>query len=160
MAVLACVLIVWLGYAVYNHDPLWFVESRKPFYEPERIFLRYYGTPEELQADSEAFQQVSASLNQSLSSFRGRGSVGLSEATLRDYRETAYVLELHFSKDIAPVGGVSSPINQFMIPINGRHSGNGYVFVGYNDEWLAAPLIMGDPRSILAILDKLGYGVK
>lgn len=157
MAILVVVLAVWLFYTITSGNPLWFQSSPERVYGPDRIVVHYYGMTTELQSGSEAFREVEAALNQSLSTFRGRVPVGLSEETLRDYREKEYALEVFFSYDVGPVIGLAVPVNHLLIPIDGRHSGNRYVFVSDDGEWLASALIMEDSQPVIAALNNLGY---
>lgn len=156
MAVLVVVLAVWLFYTFSTGNLLWF-QSPERSYEPGRIVIHYYGTTVELEPGTEAFRAVERALNDSLASFRGRIPIGLSEDTLSDYRQEEYVLEVFFAYDIGPVIGLGVPVNHILIPIDGRHSGNGYVFVGNDGEWLASALIMEDPQLVVTALTNLGY---
>ncbi len=158
-AILVIVLAAWAYFAIISGNPVFFVSPER-FYKPDRIVVLYYGTPIELQPGSEAFRETDAALNRSLRSFRGRISIGLSEGTLTDYREGEYALEVFFSYDIGPVIGRSVAIDHLLIPIDGRHSGNGFVFTGDNGKWQASALIMEDPVPVLKVLSDLGYLTK
>jgi hypothetical protein len=155
-AVLAILFGIWSFYAIISGNPLWFqIPARS--YAPGRITIHYYGTATELEPDSEEFQEMERALNQSLDQFNGRIPLGLSPETLQDYYDKEYVLEVFFPHDIGPIIGLNLPINQLLIPIDGRHSDNRYVFTGNNGEWLAMALIMEDAQPIIVTLSNLGY---
>lgn len=160
MAVLVILLTVWTFYSLSTGNPLWFQPVPERTYVPERIIVHYYGTTSSLDRSSEAFGEINMALNQSLSDFRGRIPIGLSEETVRDFREKDFVLEVYFSNDIGSVIGLDQPLNQLLIPIDGRHSNNRYLFVGNNNEWLATALIIAEPQPLFTALDDLGYPVK
>lgn len=154
-------LAVWGFYALTTGDPLWFRPMPERSYIFDRIVIHHYGAMTEVQSDSDEFLDLEAALNQALGRFRGRVPVGLSNATLEDYYLKEFVIELLFSSDIGPTIGLSDTrVNHLLIPIDGRHSGNRFVFVGNNDEWLASALIMEDPQPIFTVLDELGYSAK
>ncbi|MBK8905625.1 MAG: hypothetical protein IPM53_30870 [Anaerolineaceae bacterium] len=157
MAILVILLTVWGFYALSTGDPLWFQPVPERTYAPERITIHYYGESTMLESGDEAFRELSAALNQSLNDFRGRVSIGLSEVTLQDYRQKEYVLEVQFSDDVGATVGLNMALNHFLIPVDGRHSGNGYLFVGNNEEWLASALIIAAPQPLFTTLENLGY---
>jgi hypothetical protein len=158
-AVLAVVFGLWLFYAILSGNPLWFQVPERS-YTPERIVVYYYRTATVLEPNSEEFQEAGRGLNQSLDRFRSRTPIGLSAETLQDYYEKEYVIEVFFPQDIGPVIGLNFPINQLLIPIDGRHSDNRYVFTGHNGEWSAMALLMEDPQPVIAALSNLGYTIK
>jgi len=159
IAILVIVLAAWAYYAIISGNPVFFISPER-YYKPDRIVVHYYGTPVELQPGSEAFREIDAALNRSLKSFRGSTSIGLSEGTLTEYREREYALEVFFSYDVGPVIGRSVVIDQLLIPIDGRHSSNGFVFTGDNGKWHASALIMEDPVPIFTALNNSGYLTK
>jgi hypothetical protein len=160
MAVLVVVLAVWAFYALNTGDPRWFLAKPARTYTPERILVHYYGATTTLEPGSEAFRTVSTALNHALSDVRGRIAVGLSQATVRDYREREYTLEVFFAGDIGPVIGLGVPLNHLLIPVDGRHSGNRYVFVGNDDKWLASALVMAEPEPLISTLAAVGYPIE
>ncbi len=161
IAISVVLLVVWGFYALTTGNPLWFRPMPERSYDFDRIVIYHYGNSIEAQSGSDEFRALEAALNQALGRFRGRVPVGLSNATLEDYYEKEFVIELLFSSDIGLTISLSdTTVNQLLIPIDGRHSGNRFVFVGNNDDWLASALIMEDPQPIFTVLDELGYSAK
>lgn len=160
MAVLVILLTVWGFYALSTGDPLWFQPVPERTYTPKRIMIHYYGETTVLEPGDEVFGELNTALNQSLSDFRGRIPIGLSEAMLQDYRQKEYVLEVQFSDDVGATMGLNMALNHFLIPVDGRHSGNGYLFVGNDDEWLASAVIIAEPQPLFTTLENLGYPTK
>ncbi len=97
MAVFVILLAIWSFFALTTGNLSWFRSLPERSYMPNRIVVNYYGTSTELEADSNKFHEITAALNQSLNSFRGRIPIGLSRDTLHDYYEKEYVLEIFFS---------------------------------------------------------------
>lgn len=64
------------------------------------------------------------------------------------------------SSDIGSVIGFGSTINHLIIPIDGRHSGSRFVFVGDDDKWLASALIMENPQPLFTTLNELGFSME
>jgi len=154
------IFAIWAFFALNTGNLLWFRSSPERSYTPDRIVIHYYGTTTEVQPGSDDFRDLNAALNQVLGSFRGRVPVGLSAVTVDDYREKEFVVELFFSSDIGSVIGLGSTINHLIIPIDGRHSGSRFVFVGDDDNWLASALIMENPQPLFTTLNELGFPVK
>ena len=85
-------------------------------------------------------------------------SAGLSESTLEEYQHRGTILELYFNQPV----DFHLPFNDLqptalLIPIEGRHADQGYVFRGKNNKWLAGQMLMSDPQPLLDALSTLGY---
>ncbi|RMG75333.1 MAG: hypothetical protein D6711_06875 [Chloroflexi bacterium] len=160
VAVVAILFAIWSYFVFITGNPIWFLATPERIYVPDRIVIHHYGTTTELTPDQDEFWNVNVALNEALGHFRGRVSVGLSPATVEDYRTKEFVVELFFASDIGPVLGLSNTINHLLIPVDGRHSNNHFVFAGENDQWLASAFVMADSQPIFAILDELDYAIR
>jgi hypothetical protein len=159
-AVVAILFAIWSYFVFITGNPTWFLATPERVYEPDRIVIHYYGTTTVLTPDQDGFQDMKAAFNEALGQFRGRVSIGLSPATVEEYRTKEFVVELFFASDIGPVLGLSNTINHLLIPVDGRHSNNHFVFAGENDQWLASAFVMADSQPVFAILDDLGYAIR
>ena len=144
---------------VMSTDPLWFLgDASVP--DPERIVIRIDGEETVLTADSPGYDLIVEATTEALSEFENLAplSAGLSEATLAEYQHHGTILELYFNEPV----DFHMPFDDhrptaLLIPIEGRHAGQGYVFRGKNGEWWAGQMRMSDPRPLLNALSALGY---
>lgn len=157
LAVIAFALFAWLFYTTLTGNPFWFQPPPERSYQPAQIVIHYYGETVTLEPESEPYEALNGALNQALARFNGRIPIGLSDETLQAYREGEFVLEARFVGDVGETIGLGLPLNQVLIPIDGRHANQRYAFVGQDGEWLASALLMEEPQPLLDILTQLGY---
>ena len=153
------VLFAYGTVALLSADPLWFL-SRAAVPDPERIVIRVDGDETVLSASEPGYGLVVEAVRQALSAFNNwaPGSVGLSEPALTEFQNRGTVLELYFAEPV----DFHLPFNDgkptaLLIPIEGRHGGEGYVFRGKHDKWWAGQLIVRDPQPLVDALSSLGY---
>jgi hypothetical protein len=140
-------------------DPLWFVGGAwVP--DPERIVIRVDGEETVLTAASPGYDLITDAAREAMSEFKNPAplSAGLSEATLAEYQHRGTILELYFNEPV----DFHTPFNDrkptaLLIPIEGRHAGQGYVFRGKNGAWWAGQMRMTDPQPLLDALSTLSY---
>jgi len=118
------------------------------------------GRSTEYRPGDPGFDQLAAAFDTAFADFNNSDFVplGLSEDTLREYDDTATVVEIYYPQDVRfnlPVR--MRHINQLLIPITGRHSGNRYVFLGSDGRWLTGALTMSDDAPIHDALRALGH---
>lgn len=157
---LILLFLIWGINTLNTGNPLWFFSSAQATYTPSRIILRHYGTTITIGPDDEHFAEITAALNESLSNFRNTDlvSLGLSEGTLQRYYEEEFIMEIYYPQPIVFNTSVRmSNVTQLLIPIDGRHDGQGYVFMGSENRWLAGAMQMRDPEPLLGTLRELGY---
>jgi hypothetical protein len=152
-------LIVWAVGALNTGNLGWFLPFQ-PELEPSRILVRRQGQSYEYRNGDSGFTELSEALNLSFSDFSNSSLVplGLSEETLQAYNESATVIEAFYAQPIrfnTPVR--MDQINQLLIPIEGRHAGNRYVFLGVDGRWLAGAMVMRDDTPILEAMRALGH---
>jgi hypothetical protein len=159
------VLVVIIGLLVYgvvafvSEDALWFLGGAS-LPDPQRIVVRVEGEETVLTANSPGYEIVARATKKALSSFVNSAPIpmGLSDETVEEYQHRFTVLELYYDEPV----DFHLPFNDrsptaLLIPIQGRHAGQGYVFRGGNGEWWARPLSMTDPQPIFDALSTLGY---
>lgn len=156
----AILFIIWVVGVINTSNWGWFLPFQ-PTFEPSRIVVRDKGRSTEYRPGDPGYLELSEALTTSFAGFTNSSLVplGLSDETLKSYNETALVVEVFYPGSIrfnTPVR--MDQINQLLIPIEGRHAGNRYVFLGANGRWLAGAMVMQDDQPILTALQNLGYG--
>lgn len=153
------VLFIYGTVALLSQDPRWFL-SRAEIPDPQRIVIRVDGEETELTAAESDYAPLVAATRRALSGFNNwaPGSMGLSESTLTEYQSQGTVIELYFDEAVDfhlpfPDGNPTA----LLMPIEGRHGGEGYVFRGRKGRWWAGQLIMSDPQPLNDALSALGY---
>ncbi len=152
-------LIIYAVGALNTGNWLWF-SPVQPEYKPSRVLVRVAGQSTEYRPGDAGFDELTAAFDTAFADFSNTDFVplGLGEDTLREYNETATVVEIYYPQDIRfnlPVR--MRNVDQLLIPIEGRHAGNRYVFLGSNGRWLAGALTMSDDMPILDALRALGH---
>lgn len=145
--------------ALLSQDPLWFaggVDMRGP----QRVVIRVDGEETVLTPDAADYGPIVGAARESLSGFRtwALGSMGLSEETQAEYQRQGIVVEFYFAEPLDfhlpfPDGSPTA----LLIPVEGRHGGEGHVFRGKNGRWWAGQLTMSDPQPLYDALSALGY---
>lgn len=158
--VLFAVGIIWLVNTFNTGNPLWFWRGGQPEFRPSRIVIHYYGTATTLQPGMEGYEELTAVLNESFTTFTNSGlvDVGISEDTVARYHGEEFVLEISYPGRIqfnTPVRMTN--VNQLLIPIDGRHSAQAFVFLGNNGFWLAGAMQLPSLEPIELVLRELGY---
>lgn len=152
-------LIVYLVGAMNTNNWLWILPFQ-PEYEPSRILVREYGQATEYRRGDPGFTELTEALNLAFSEFANLDLVpiGLSAETLEDYNDSSVVMEIYYPSNLRFNTIVRMQnVNQLLIPIEGRHSGLRYVFLGSNGEWLTGAFVMEDDTAIHAALRDLGH---
>ena len=152
-------LLLYGVVALLSEDPLWFL-GRAALSDPQRIVVRVDGEETLLTSFSPGYDVLFEATEKALSSFESLAprSAGLSEETLAEYEQSGVILEMYFD---APVD-FHLPFDDgrptaLLIPIQGRHAGQGYVFRGKGGRWWAGQLVMSNPQPLLDALAMLGY---
>lgn len=155
----AFLLIAYLVGALNSGNWLWF-SPVQPDYEPSRILVRDRGQNVEYRPGDPGFSELAAALDVVLADFTNADLVplGLSDVTMQEYQETAVVMEVFYPGSIrfnTPVR--MRNLDRLLIPIEGRHAGKGYVFLGNETRWLSGALVMANPEPLMDALRSLGY---
>jgi hypothetical protein len=158
LALFACG-VIWLINTFNTSNPLWFW-PRQPELRPSRILIYHYGTAMTLEPGMEGYEELTAVLNQSFAGFNNSAlvNVGIGDETVARYYEEEFVLEITYPGTIqfnTPVR--MDNVNQLLIPIDGRHSDQGFVFIGNNGFWLAGAMQLADLEPLRAELRRQGY---
>lgn len=159
LAILAFIAI-WYGVNFLNTgNPMFFIPVQ-PEYRPTRILVRNYGTTVTVQPGHPHYEALTAALNSSLSDFSNNdaGTLGLSDETLRRYREEELVLEVYYGTNVVFNTNIRmSGVNQLLIPVDATHAGQGNVFMGTNGRWRVGTLRMTDDSALRDTMRDLGY---
>ena len=155
----AIALFVYGTVALLSQDAKWFL-SRADVPDPERIVIRVDGDETVLTPASADYGPLLAATKEALSGFKNwaPGSMGLSESTLTEYQSSGTILELYFDEPVDfhlpfPDGSPTA----LLLPLEGRHGGEGFVFRGKRGRWWAGHLIVSDPQPLMDVLSTLGY---
>ncbi len=147
--------------ALNSQNLLWF-KSQTLNARPDRIIVLHYGEQTLMQPGSPSYDALADAVEESLSQIRSTDliSIGLSPQTLADYQNKALVLQLFYNQPVnfQTLARTGRP-TQLLIPIEGRHAGNGYFFRGDDGEWWYGAMRMGDPTPIYQALEQAGYTV-
>lgn len=152
-------LIIWSVGALNTGNWGWFLPFQ-PTFEPSRIIVREEGRVSDYLPGDPGFELLSAAFDASFADFTNADLVplGLSDQTLEEYKESATVVEIFYPRDIRFNSVVRMEnINHLLIPIEGRHSGKRYVFLGADNKWLAGAMVMKNDQPIIDALDTLGH---
>lgn len=158
----AVLFIVYLVGALNTGNWLW-VLPIQPDYEPARILIRDQGQVMEYRPGDSGFAELAAALNLAFADFSNLDliPIGLSDETLQDYNESSLVIEIYYPQDIRFNTIVRMRnVNQLLIPIEGRHAGNRYVFLGADGRWLTGAFVMTNDQPVRDALAALGYTVQ
>lgn len=160
MLVVFALVVVWYGINVLNTgNPMFFIPIQ-PEYRPARILVRNYGETLTVQPGHPDYEPLVEALNVALGDFSNNdaGTLGLSDETLRRYREDELVLEIYYGEQVVFNTNIRmTGVNQLLIPIDGTHAAQGNVFMGTNGSWRVGTLRMSDSSGLRATLRALGY---
>jgi hypothetical protein len=141
---LVLVLVAMIGGVFFcagtlaNDDPLWFL----PFFNetPTRIVIYQPGCKVALTNGHPRFDEFNRVLNQSLSQIDGYDAFGLSPASLKEYRETEWAVEVFYPHrvKIHSTYRFGHP-DSVLIPLSGMFGETRSIFGGYGgDYWSGA----------------------
>lgn len=151
--------IVYLVGLLNTGNVLWFYGSQ-PQYVPSEVVVLKNGETTTYAPGDPGFDQFTVALDASLSKFSNADLVpiGLSEETLSDYAADGVAIEVYYGQDLEFNLPVRTPnINQLFIPIEGRHAGNSYAFIGSDGKWTMGALVMEQDIELLKVMKLLGY---
>lgn len=155
----AALLIVYLVGALNTGNWLWMLPIQ-PDYEPARILIRDHGRTTEYRPGDPGFSELTAALDLAFADFSNLDliPIGLSDETLQDYNQSSLVMEIYYPQDIRFNTIVRmSNVDQLLIPIEGRHAGNRYVFLGADGRWLTGAFVMANDQPVRDAIIALGY---
>lgn len=139
----------------------WFLSSTDEI-RPSQIVIIDNGQRTIYMPGHANYNALADAINQSLSKLNNTElvGIGLSDDTLADYNSRSLVMELYFEEPVIfnSMARTGEP-TQLLIPLEGRHTGGGYVFLGGNGEWWYGAVRMADPMPLFAALERLGFVV-
>jgi hypothetical protein len=154
---LVLLVIVYFAGALSTEDPLWFW----PFFsqEPERIVIHHAGQETVLTAGSPGYTELTQAINSCLSRVAGfQGTMGLSEATMKEYMTKELVLEVFYAKPVfMHVPFRFTRPNSLFIPLTGRLSEAKVVFGGLDAQYRPGALILKTTEPLKEALEAIGY---
>ncbi len=138
---------------------LWFL-SNAELSEPMRIVITDQGGRVAFTPEDEEFAPLALAVSTAVSTLDNSDllPLGLSKQTLSDYDARYVVMEVHYARPIRfnTTFRAGEPSN-LLIPITGRHAGNGIFFRGDKGEWWYGAMRMADPTPLYSELIRLGY---
>ncbi len=160
MLVFAFLLIFWAINALNTGNIFWFLPIQ-PTFQPTRIVVRNYGQTVELQPGMPGFTELSQALTETFTQgFDNNAlvSIGLSDETLRRYAEEELVIESYYGQDISFNTRIRmNGITQLLIPLDGTHADQRYLFMGGKGEWRAGAMVLTDDSPLRNAMRELGY---
>ncbi len=158
--VVIVLLIYWAINAANTNNMLWFLPIQ-PTLQPTRIVVRNYGQTVELFPGSPEFSELSQALNDTFAKGFGNTSlvsIGLSDETLRRYVEDELVIESYYGASISFNTQVRmNNVTQLLIPLDGTHADQRYLFFGGRGEWRVGAMVMSDDSPLRTAMQNLGY---
>lgn len=152
--------IFWVINALNTGNIFWFLPIQ-PTFQPTRILIRNYGQTVELQPGDSGFTELSQALTETFANgFDNNAlvSIGLSDETLRRYAEEELVIESYYGQDIAFNTRVRmNGITQLLIPLEGTHADQRYLFMGGRGDWRAGAMVLTDDTPLRTAMRQLGY---
>jgi hypothetical protein len=153
-------LIFWTINALNTGNIFWFLPVQ-PTFQPARIVVRNYGQTVELQPGAPGFTELSQALTETFTNgFDNTSlvSIGLSDETLRRYAEEELVIESYYGQDITFNTRVRmSGVTQLLIPLDGTHADQRYLFIGGRGDWRAGAMVLTDDSPLRNAMRELGY---
>lgn len=151
--------IWWLVTAMNTGNPLWFFPVQ-PSFSPSRLMLYHYGELIALRPDDPHFLEIATAIDTTLMAFNNQDlvDIGLGEGTIKNYHEQEFVLEVEYAEDIRfnlPLR--MENVNRILFPVDARHAGTNYIFIGNETGWLAGALQVKNYEPLLEVMRQLGY---
>lgn len=154
------VLIYWIINALNTGNIFWFLPVQ-PTFQPTRIVVRNYGQTVDLQPGAPGFSELSQALNDTFANgFDSTAlvSIGLSDETMRRYAEEELVIESYYGQDVSFNTRIRmNKVTQLLIPIDGTHADQRYLFIGGRGEWRVGAMVMSDDTPLREAMRQLGY---
>lgn len=152
--------IFWAINALNTGNAFWFFPVQ-PAFQPSRIVVRHYGQTVDLQPGSPGFSELALALNDTFASGFDNNdlvSIGLSEETLRRYAEEELVIESYYGQNISFNTRVRmNNVTQLLIPLDGTHADQRYLFFGGRGQWRIGAMVMSDDSRLRNTMRSLGY---
>ncbi|MCA9943509.1 MAG: hypothetical protein KC449_08505 [Anaerolineales bacterium] len=154
------VLIYWIINALNTGNIFWFLPVQ-PTFQPTRIVVRNYGQTVDLQPGAPGFSELSQALDDTFANgFDSTAlvSIGLSDETMRRYAEEELVIESYYGQDVSFNTRIRmNKVTQLLIPIDGTHADQRYLFIGGRGEWRVGAMVMSDDTPLREAMRQLGY---
>lgn len=158
--VFAFLLIFWAINALNTGNILWFLPVQ-PTFQPTRIVVRNYGQTVNLQPGSPGFTELSNALTETFANGFDNNSlvsIGLSDETLRRYADEELVIESYYGQEISFNTKVRmNNITQLLIPLDGTHADQRYLFFGGRGDWLVGAMVLSDDAPLREAMRQLEY---
>lgn len=126
-------LLFWWINAIPNEDPLWFLRS----FNAEAAWITVYwdGKTHMFFPGDPEYDAIMPAFAAAVAHWSGyEGSVGLSEASLEQYRDEGQLLELHYNEPVkVHTRHLFSEARYYWVPLSGTHARWRRVFSGLID---------------------------
>jgi len=157
VVILFLLFLVCLAGALPNNDLLWFWPSFNQ--KPERIVIHHAGQESVLTPSSLGYIELTQAINSSLSQVEGfQGTVGLSEATMKEYMTKELVLEIFYAEPVLiHLPFLFSRPDSLLIPLTGRLSETRVVFGGVDAQYRPGALSLKTTEPIKEALEAIDY---
>ena len=148
---------VYLVVTLSTGDPIWAWPRFQG--EPNRFVVHSAGRHIEIARGSDGFQAINDALNSAISKIETyHGSLGVSEASVADYRGKYDALEVFYDEPITiHTRFAFGKPNSLLIPFSGRHSQYNPVFGGRDGAYRPGVLGLKDLGPLAEQLRTLAY---
>lgn len=159
LVTILCFIVIAYGVIAANAgNALWFL-SNVEVSEPMRIVVSIDGEREAYGPGDQEYERLVPVISAAVTDISNNDllPIGLSENTLEHYRNNGVVLEVHYPRPIKfnTIFRAGEPTH-LLIPIDGRHAGNGTFFRGDKSGWWYGALRMSDPNPLYQELAAMG----
>lgn len=158
--VIIFLLIYWAINALNTGNAFWFIPIQ-PTFQPTRIVVRNHGQTIELFPGSPGFSELSLALNDTFAkgfANTDQVAIGLSDETLRRYMEEELVIESYYAAPVSFNTQVRmTNVTQLLIPLEGTHADQRYLFFGGHGEWRVGAMVLNDDSPLRTTMQILGY---
>lgn len=161
MFILLAIVAVYGVNAFNSQNLLWF-QSKVTKIEPSRIVIVESGRESLIAPGHANFLALSQAIEQGLGAIDSTAltDIGLSEETVAYMATEGVMMKVYFDEPVVfNTSFRAGEPTQILIPIAGRHAGNGYFFRGAQGDWWFGAIRMANPAPLYETIEALGYGV-
>lgn len=158
VTIICFLVIAYAVIAANAGNALWFL-SNVEVSDPMRLVISVDGERVAYQPGDREYEQLVPIITEAVTDISNNDllPIGLSENTLEHYRNNGVHIEVHYPRPIKfnTIFRAGEPTN-LLIPIDGRHAGNGTFFRGDKDGWWYGALRMSNPDPLYQELAAMG----
>lgn len=153
--IVAGLLAFYVGPALLNGDPLWFM----PFDEtPQEIIVYRGGKQLVLYPGDARFQELNTACNRALSTITSIDMLGASAATIADAKAQDTNVELLYAQPVKLKSNLGvGTASAILIPLTGRHTDRPRIYTGNHEMYAAGTPVLKDLSQVRQVVDRLQF---